>query len=162
MQKQKTKNWFRQLTRLFISSPPKPRSRPIPQGSCYNLKELFDELKEEYFSNSFDDVSIDWLGKGKTSSKTVVRLGYYSPQKKLIKINRLLDTQNVPRYFIRFIIYHEMLHHIHPPIRSFSGRRRIHHGNFLEEERKFEEYEDSQVFMKGLKKKLFSPEKVSL
>ena len=151
IKQQKSPTWLQQLTSLLL-----PKKAPrVERISHYHLKELFDEINCEYFSNSLENLSIDWSGRGKTSSKSVIRLGYYNPKKKIIKINRLLDTSRIPKYFISFIIYHEMLHHLLPPLQNFGSRRKIHHVQFSIKEREFKEYAAAQTFMKNLKKELF-------
>jgi hypothetical protein len=161
---QKTPVWFRALTSFFTKkkiykkralSKSKPKSKA---GVHHNLNELFDELNTQYFANSLA-IPVEWSGSGSTSSKSVVRLGYYSPRKKLIKISRILDYPHVPKFFVSFILYHEILHHILPPYQVFGSKRKIHHREFKQKEREFHEYEQSQTFLKDFKKELFASKK---
>ena len=79
------------------------------QGRYYNLSEMFEALNREYFSNHVSSV-ITW---GKKSSRYAVRkrrLGSYQKDRDIIRINPVLDSKKVPRYFVEFIVYHEMLH----------------------------------------------------
>jgi len=125
-------------------------------GVHHNLDELFAEINGKYFENSLA-IPIEWSGAGSTSSKSVVRLGYYSPKKKLIKISRILDNPHIPGFFVSFILYHEILHHILPPYQGSGSKRKIHHPEFKQKEREFQEYQQSQAFLKDLKKELFTP-----
>ena len=46
----------------------------------------------------------------------------------------------MPAWFVRFVVFHELLHAVHPPQRS-SGNRWIHHGpQFRRRERKYADY----------------------
>jgi hypothetical protein len=51
-----------------------------------------------------------------------------------------LDAAFVPRYFVEYIVYHEMLHHVLPP-RLQNGRRELHGPAFVARERQFENYQ---------------------
>jgi hypothetical protein len=159
---QKAPIWFRALTSLFTPKKihkKKAVCRPKPKpnaGLHHNLEELFAEINGKYFENSLA-IPVEWSGSGRSSAKSVIRLGYYSPRKKLIKISRILDCPHVPKFFVSFILYHEILHHVLPPYQVFGSKRKIHHGEFKEKEREFQEYEQSQAFLKDFKKELFTP-----
>ena len=161
MRIQKIPTWFRALASLLVSKKiNKKKSLPKQKaGVHHNLNELFDELNGKYFSGSLS-LTIAWSGSGTTLSKSVVRLGYYNPQKRLIKINRILDYPHIPRYFVSFIVYHEILHHILPPYQAFGSKRKIHHAEFKKKEREFQEYQQSHSFLKDFKKELFAPKKL--
>ena len=116
-------------------------SRPAvihSQGRYYNVKELFDSINEEYFGGRVTS-SITW---GKKSPRWAVRkrtLGSYSIHTNTIRINPVLDRKNVPQYFIRFVIYHEMLHS-EIPVEKKRGRRFVHTPEFRKCEKKFKDY----------------------
>jgi hypothetical protein len=116
-----------------------PRQQIIRmQGRFYNLREIFDNLNHEYFGGNIN-ASISW---GKGNSRRVVRkrtLGSYCEHTNLIRINPVLDRRNVPHYFIRFVIYHEMLHSAAREERK-NGRRSLHSSGFRKKERLFKEY----------------------
>ena len=159
---QKNPTWFRALASFFKppKRPYKKRASPKPKaGVHHNLDELFVELNSKYFKNSLS-IKIEWSGSGITSSKSVIRLGYYNPRKELIKISRVLDYPHIPKYFVSFILYHEILHHILPPYQVFGSKRKIHHSAFKQKEREFHEYEQSQSFLKDFKKELFASKKL--
>jgi predicted metal-dependent hydrolase len=109
------------------------------QGRYHNLKEFFNSLNNEYFGGRIT-ASITW---GKNNPRWAVRkrtLGSYSSHTNTIRINSVLDRKNVPRYFINFVIYHEMLHSdMHREKKN--GRRLVHSSEFKRRERLFEHYE---------------------
>ncbi len=79
------------------------------KGKFYNLKQIFDQLNKTYFNNSIKcDISFSRRFSGKRTRSIV--FGNYNPGKNLIRINRALDSESVPEFFIRYIIFHEMLH----------------------------------------------------
>ena len=65
-------------------------------------------------------------------------MGSYAVEDRLIRIHPLLDRPFVPRYYVEWIIYHEMLHERHP-IPLVAGRRCFHPPAFLAEEQLFED-----------------------
>lgn len=143
--------WFRKISSLLGIKKQKEVFLHTPH---YNLDEIFQEINTTYFSASLD-LDVQWSGTGKTRARTMVRLGSYNLKTQKIKINRLLDSPNVPRYVLSYIVYHEILHHLLPPLQSPGSKRKIHHPLFLQKEKEFQEYERSQAFLKTFKKRLF-------
>lgn len=143
--------WFRKISSLLGIKKQKEVFQHQPH---YNLQEIFQEINTKYFSTSLD-LKVQWTGTGRTQARTMVRLGSYNLKTQKIKINRLLDSPNIPRYVLSYVVYHEMLHHLLPPLQSPGAKRKIHHPLFLQKEREFKEYEESQAFLKTFKKRLF-------
>jgi len=124
----------RYITRKHSHSPALKTS-----GDFYDLKKIFDSLNAEYFDNSISS-SITW-GKHRRNSRARTRtLGSYFPKLDLIRINPLLDSRNVPSYFVQYIVYHEMLH-AHFGVPDTIKRKTIHSVEFREEEKKFIHYD---------------------
>ena len=71
-------------------------------------------------------------------------MGSYSSDSKVIRIHPALDQSRVPRYFVEWIVFHEMLHHVHRARRGPDGRRCVHTPEFLEHERRFYAFERAQ------------------
>jgi len=111
------------------------------QGRFHNLKEIFNDLNNEYFRRRIT-ASISW---GKDRAKKIVKkrtLGSYCGQTDTIRINSILDRKSVPRYFIMYVIYHEMLHSIVKGERK-NGRRSVHSSAFRKRERLFKHYAEA-------------------
>jgi hypothetical protein len=118
--------------------------RPLQLSSVglhHNLHEIFESVNAEYFENRVA-AKISWsrdmpLRRRRARS---IKLGSYTARDKLIRVHPALDADYVPRYFVEYIVYHEMLHHVMPPLRS--GKRRSLHGpEFQARERDFVHYE---------------------
>lgn len=108
-------------------------------GKYYDLRELFGMVNNQYFGGKVK-ASISW---GKKSPRWAVRkrtLGSYSHQTNTIWINPVLDRKNIPRYLVKFIVYHEMLH-CDIPVEKKNGRRLVHSPEFKRRERLFEQHE---------------------
>lgn len=135
------------IYRIFKSKKKVRKPPLLPQGQCYNLQEIYNTLNAQYFESKLD-VRISWYGRG-TIPKTRIVFGSYSHRTKSIRINRFLDQATIPPYVVQFIVYHEMLHNVLPPKRKLNGKRSIHHQDFKEKERQFQEYQLAKDFIKS-------------
>lgn len=129
----------------------------LTQGTCFNLKMLYDKVNQEYFNNAID-LMITWFGKRKPKSgqRSKLTLGLYHDQLKLIKINRFLDEQTIPEYLVNFVIYHEMLHYVCPSYIDNKGIHRIHSKEFKQLEEKFKQFDKVQQWIQENQMELFA------
>jgi hypothetical protein len=116
------------------------------QGRFHNLREIFDFLNDEYFGEKIT-ASISWRRGNARRTVKKRTLGSYSKHKNTILINSVLDRRNVPDYFIRYVVYHEMLHSTLGEKRG-NGRRSVHTSEFRKRERLFKEYEKAMSWEK--------------
>jgi hypothetical protein len=123
-------------------------------GEFFNIHELYQKINQQYFEGQLD-LKITWVGNRESKPRRRVLFGSYDQEKKLIKIHRRLDQAHVPEYFIAYVIYHEMLHHVLPPIFVSRRRRKIHHPAFIQREKQFQDYELAQTFSENAKKTWF-------
>jgi len=117
-----------------------PRKKTVLQsrGRYHGLQEIYDELNNKYFENRIM-ADIGWGRKSPRSSKKQT-IGSYSKEANTILINPVLDRRYVPKYYIQFVVYHEMLHcDIGENISE--KRRSIHPKEFKRRERIFEQYD---------------------
>ncbi len=120
----------------------KPRLIHIKtQGSYYNLSEIYETLNREYFSNRVSSV-ITWGNKSSRRMSRKRRLGSYQKDTDTIRISPFLDSRKVPRYFIEYIVYHEMLHAA-LAIETGNGRQKVHSKDFKQQERLFKYYKQA-------------------
>lgn len=123
------------------------RYKLYSQGNVYNLKKIYEELNKEYFQNKLN-LAITWFGKHHQRNKSRVTFGLYYDPLKLIKINRLLDSPAFPDYFIGYVVYHEMLHHVCPPYIDKNGMNRVHSKEFKLQEEKYLYYDLAQNWLR--------------
>ena len=116
------------------------------EGSCFNLLEIFGLINKEYFGERVS-ASITWGAKGPRRAAARRTLGSYSSHNNMIRINPILDNKRVPRYFLDFIVYHEMLH-ADIGIETVGKRRSIHPKEFKRREREFKHYERALAWEK--------------
>jgi predicted SprT family Zn-dependent metalloprotease len=109
-----------------------------PRGEWHHLGQIFQRLNEEYFDGKLR-AGITW---GSSPARRTARkrtLGSYSANSRTIRINPRLDRRYVPRYFIEYLVYHEMLH-AHVGFEEKEGRRQVHTRRFKELEKRFRHY----------------------
>ncbi|MEC7838545.1 MAG: SprT-like domain-containing protein [Chlamydiota bacterium] len=117
------------------------------EGKHYDLKALYDEINEEYFDGKLN-LSITWYGRLSKRKRAQVTFGLYQQTLKLVKIHRILDNPFFPEYFVKFVIYHEMVHHVCPTYYDEKGRHQIHTREFKKKEKEFRDFELAQSWMK--------------
>ena len=143
--------WIKKIRSLFYPITKTPRE---PFKAHYDLDKLFEEVNSRYFEGKLT-LSVNWYGRGISRARRSIRLAYYNQKTEGIKVSRLLNDPDIPQYFLSYVIYHEILHHIYPPFETETGRRKIHHAKFLEKEKEYHDYTRSQEFLIEFKKMRF-------
>lgn len=122
---------------------PRPAAALRTDGHVHDLREVFCAIERRWFAGELDGVAITW---GKQSAhrrrvrKRSIRLGTYTHDERLIRVHPVLDQPWVPRFFLEYIVFHEMLHHVEPP-REEEGRTIFHTPAFREREQAYPDYE---------------------
>jgi len=115
-----------------------------PEGDRYDLVKLSKEVVREYIP---DGIDIPQLGWSKRRAKW--RLGHYDPLYDTIVISKALDSPRVPRYVVKFVLYHEFLH-VKFNLLGKNGPMQIHSREFRNEERKYRKYEEAKRFLRKI------------
>jgi predicted metal-dependent hydrolase len=120
----------------------RPRTiRVRTRGFHFDLKRLYDEVNEQHFQGSIR-AHITWgQMPAKRRRRRSIRFGSYSHEFQLIRIHPLLDQEWVPEYFVRYIVFHELLHAHLGISESESGRRQMHTAEFRALEKAYPDYE---------------------
>lgn len=114
------------------------RPRLRTRGENHDLAEIFDELNAEWFGGKID-VLVTWGRRPPRRRRRSIRLGTYVLAEGLIRIHPVLDQPWVPRFFVAYVLFHEMLHHVVPaPLEN--GRQQFHSAEFRELERSYPDY----------------------
>ncbi|MBK9527587.1 MAG: SprT-like domain-containing protein [Acidobacteria bacterium] len=118
------------------------------KGKVYDLDEIFASLNTTYFRDQIPTPSLTWSAK-----KTYRILGHHDATHNHITISTSLDSTDVPRYVVEYVVFHEMLHIAHPT-RHVNGRRYNHTPAFKADERKFAHYNAAETWIERNVRKL--------
>jgi hypothetical protein len=119
----------------------------VTQGKCHDLHPLYHAINDKYFGGAVDAL-ITWgrrTSPTKDRARRTIKLGSYSATERLIRVHPVLDRAWVPRYFVSYIVYHEMLHHVIPSSHG-SGRRMLHPPVFQARERLFRDFDRAHAW----------------
>lgn len=108
------------------------------QGAVYNLARMFQRLNQRFFDGGLEQPTLTW-----SQRRTRTILGHHDGVHDTIVISKTLDSEDVPEWFVEYILYHEMLHIKHPA-RIINGRRYYHTKAFRTDEQRFPHYHKAQ------------------
>jgi predicted metal-dependent hydrolase len=108
---------------------------------------MYHAINREYFGDRVS-ASITWGAKGPRRAAARRTLGSYCSDNNMIRINPMLDSKRIPRYFLEFIVYHEMLH-ADIGIKRVGKRRSVHSKEFKRLEKMFRHYDRAIAWEKN-------------
>ena len=119
-------------------------AKPIccaPEGSVYDLEEVLWHVIREYVPERRLKRTRPNIGWSRRPTTELMGKWIETPRKEanIIVINRLLDDDRVPSYYIEYIVYHELLHDLFSISRS-HGRWVKHSPEFQARERIYPPY----------------------
>jgi hypothetical protein len=118
------------------------------KGEVYDLDEIFDNLNFWYFGERLPKPVLTWSAR-----QTYRILGHHDATHDTIVVSRSLDSPDVPRFVVEYIVFHEMLH-IHHPTVHHNGRRYNHTAAFRRDEEKFKHYREAELWIEQNVRKL--------
>jgi hypothetical protein len=110
-------------------------------GEFYDLERIFARLNRRYFDGELEKPVLTW---SKRRARSI--LGRHDAAHGTITVSKILDSREVPEWFVEYIVFHEMLHIKHPA-RIVNGRRYYHTAAFRAEERSFPRYQHAQEWL---------------
>ena len=113
-----------------------------PQGACYDLEGIFEELNRAYFHGLMARPLLGW---SRVASRSM--LGHYDPSHNAIILSKLLDGPTVPRLAVEYVLFHEMLH-LRFPVEHRGARRCVHTREFKDAERQFAQLKQAKDLLK--------------
>ena len=124
-----------------------PRAPAPPRGRHHDLQAIYDRLNDEYFAGKVV-ARIGWgehrRGRSRRRRRSI-KMGSYVHDARLIRIHPALDRPEVPEYYLAWVVYHEMLHQVVPPVRRGS-RTVFHPPAFRELERAYRQADIAQAW----------------
>jgi hypothetical protein len=120
------------------------RGRKQIGGACgqnHSLLEIFRDLNVQHFNRQIEIRQIGWGPRRSWS-----RLGHYDPVHNTITVSPVLDSPQVPRAIVAYIVYHEMLHALfNDP--DLPGQRRHHPPEYRRVEKSYPGYRAAKEFL---------------
>jgi hypothetical protein len=112
----------------------RPRGASLrPRGEVHDLDALAEPLFGAEFAHDFSErlarPGITWGRRGRSQARRSLHLGSFAAERNVVRIHRALDQPAVPDWFVRFVLFHEILHaalpgHNHGP--AFRTRERAY------------------------------------
>jgi CRISPR/Cas system CMR subunit Cmr6 (Cas7 group RAMP superfamily) len=117
-------------------------TRPLPLGIAdhrhHYLTSLADEVHRTYFQK-YTPLTVRWGQQITRKKRRSIRLGSYNHITAEVRIHPLLDSPDIPAFFIQSVIHHEYLHHV----LGASHNRRFH-----AQERQFRYFRESKEWIR--------------
>ena len=110
------------------------------EGRHFDLRRIFDDVNARYFRRRLRGYKVVWGRRRRQPPRECFVFGTIQEEDRVIRINPSLDQPWVPLWFLRYVLYHEMLHSVVPEEPLRSGRRRVHTEEFNRRERQFRGY----------------------
>lgn len=113
-----------------------------PKGRHHDLQALCAQLIAAEFPEAGLRCwpPVGW-GRAKGSrSRRSLRLGSYDPVDRLVRLHPVLDSPDVPDWFVRYVLFHELLHAVLDKPAHDGARRVIHGPEFRRRERAYADY----------------------
>jgi len=124
--------WIEELARRL--GPPRRRSIAIEQeGVAHDLRALALEVLAAEFPVELPRSQVErvtWGRRASRAARRTLQLGSYDPERDVVRVHPVLDQSGVPESFVRYVLFHELLHAvIDRTVRESSPkrRRRAHH-----------------------------------
>ena len=127
-------------TKRKVAHPKLPMQRQLNlqhEGKYFDLRANFGRLNDRYFGGKLRNYKVMWGRKRKRRPKEYFIFGTIQEEDRVIRINPALDQPFVPAWFLRYILYHEMLHAVVPDEVRANGQRCVHTEKFYERESRF-------------------------
>lgn len=121
---------------------PSPRRaiRLQTKGRVHDLESLALPLWEQFPQLAGRRPGLTWgAAVSRPHRRRTLRLGSYHERTHLIRVHKALDRESVPDWFVRYILFHELLH-AELGIRRGAKRRVIHGPEFRRREREYSDY----------------------
>jgi hypothetical protein len=116
------------------------------RGRHHDLQSIYDALNATFFSGSAT-ARITWGSRAPRArrKRRSIKLGSYCVDDRIIRVHPTLDSGTVPRFFIEWIVFHEMLHEVFG-VQEAGGRRCFHSPEFRDRERTFPMYDAARAW----------------
>jgi hypothetical protein len=134
------------LIRRVSAAQLRRRLRIEPVGRHHDLSAIFAALNLKYFGGRIAATITYGPSPRRRRPRKSIKMGSYSAESRVIRIHPALDQPRVPRYFVEWIVFHEMLHDLYRARPASESRRCLHPPELLEHERRFHAFHRAQAW----------------
>jgi hypothetical protein len=112
-------------------------------------------LLESYLRVSLDmDLTLPSIPKLSWSKEVARhRFGHWDPDHQAVVISQVLDDPRVPEFVLDYVLYHELLHIVHPVKMGSGSKRIVHSAAFKRDERKFPGWQEAEKWITRLSRR---------
>lgn len=132
-------------------TPTSPQRRTVlrPRGRHHDLTEICRAVNREHFGGTLQ-TRITWgrAGTPLARRRRSIVFGSYDAATDTVRIHPALDSPEVPRLFLEYIVFHELLHAVHPVRVGPGGRRVVHSRAFVRAERRFPRLREARALLR--------------
>ena len=134
--------WIAEIEGQLVST---RRVRVRTRGEVHDLAEIeADLLAKEFVRTTFPGprVVVTWGRRASSRARRSLQLGSYDGETGVVRLHPVLDQSAVPRWFARYVLFHELLHAALAGQGRSRGGRTAHHGpEFQRREKVYGNYE---------------------
>lgn len=116
----------------------------VSAGRFHDLGQIFDELNREFFHGACA-ARITWGHAGNQRYRRTIQLGCFVARDGLIRVHPSLDQAFVPRRYVAWVVFHEMLHEV-LGVAKRGGRRSMHPPEFGALEETFPDFRECKAW----------------
>jgi len=146
-----------ELSQRFERRPKRPPAIRAA-GTHHQLQELADQVLAQHFPGELpgpkDELGpwpkrITWGRRSSRRPRRSLQLGSFDPELRVIRIHPVLDQAWVPPFFVRYVLFHELLHAALDQDRPQAKRERPHPPAFRIRESAYPDFERAQAWQKA-------------
>src|SRR5437879_10157760 len=98
-----------------LAHPTLPMQRQLNlrhEGTHFDLHAIFERLNERYFRGRLRGYKVMWGRRRRHRPKEYFIFGTIQEEERVIRINRLLHQPFWPLWFMRYVLYPQLLHSV--------------------------------------------------
>lgn len=116
-----------------------------PVGTHRSLLESFMRVVLDHDIRLPHAPKLSW-----TATRSLRRFGHHDGDVNAIVISQALDDPDVPEFVLDYVVYHELLHIVHPPRMGSGTKRMVHPPEFKAAEAQYARMDEANAWLTAL------------